>query len=531
MCMINKISVVEQKKLKNYNTKSAYQKEGRVNCPNFKGLGGITLAGIQACERMPMVNVAVIDLLSAILPRTLVESLTNPFAGFEAFRRESSGLIVNCLIPSIITLGIAKCINNFFMPKGSNLSGCWADSTLIDKAAEYYKKAKSDDKVQEALREILGNIEGFDGKEKVVFHEKLSAAELDNYAKELTKITQKSENGKEVSKIANEIIAKTHIAENIKIGGAKEVKASSVNTMLSDSVKYFREFQKAPQGTLIDDFAKQSKKLVRTKSLAGLTIILPLAISMQYINRWITEKASGVKGAPIYDDFGKKECEEGNKHAKEGLLKQKIISISSMLGVSLLSMMKMPSMNMLEFKGMFPTMDQARIISTATFASRMAAADDKNELAEATVRDIATFSSLYFLGDYAAKGAATIIQNQTGVTLLNETKKLDKNANILQKTWHWIKNINIKSSEEVFSKTENKLKKQGKTILEADKKIIKKEIEHAKNLRSACQIANLGVSLALLGIIIPIFTRNNTKKRHAQDLQLVKTNQSQQVGK
>ena len=45
-----------------------------------------------------------------------------------------------------------------------------------------------------------------------------------------------------------------------------------------------------------------------------------------------------------------------------------------MIGTALLSMMKKPSMNMLEFKGMFPTMDQARIISTATFASRMSAA-------------------------------------------------------------------------------------------------------------------------------------------------------------
>ena len=86
-----------------------------------------------------------------------------------------------------------------------------------------------------------------------------------------------------------------------------------------------------------------------------------------------------------------------------------------MIGVSLLSMMKMPSMGMIEFKGWFPTMDQARIISTTTFASRMAVADDKNELAEATVRDIATFSGLYFLGDYAGKATATAIEKNTGI--------------------------------------------------------------------------------------------------------------------
>ena len=108
--MIQKIGV--ENSSGNVNSSHArQQKEGINNNPSFKGLGAIALAGIQKCEQVPMINVAVIDMLSAILPRTIVESMTNWFAGFEAFRRESSGLIVNCLIPSIITLGIAKCLN------------------------------------------------------------------------------------------------------------------------------------------------------------------------------------------------------------------------------------------------------------------------------------------------------------------------------------------------------------------------------------------------------------------------------------
>ncbi len=222
---------------------------------------------------------------------------------------------------------------------------------------------------------------------------------------------------------------------------------------------------------------------------------------MQYINRWITEKSSGVKGAPIYDDFGKDQDEEIRAKAKEGLFKQKLISISSMVGVALLSMMKKPTLGMLEFKGIFPTMDQARIISTTTFASRMAAADDKNELAEATVRDIATFSSMYFLGDYVAKATATAIQKKTGITLLNDTKPLKGDENAMKKFWHWVKDVNIKSSEEVIGKK-------------------------AVNMRSACQAANLGVSLLLLGLVIPIFTRKNTQKKHAEALKAAHSDQS-----
>ena len=517
--MINKIGVDNTSRI---NSNNVRQKEQSKQNPNFKGVGAIALAGIQACERMPMVNVTVIDMLSAILPRTVVESQTNWFAGFEAFRRESSGLVVNCLIPSLVTLGIAKCINPAIMPNGTNMSRCWADSSLIDKASDYYKNAQSSDKVQESLKNILGNIEGFEGKNKIIFKDALSAEEIEKYSKELADLSRSTDGDravrKEIKKLSNKIVEKIHVADNIKIAdNEKIVNASSVNSMLEDSVKYFKEFQKSGIG--IDEFAQKSRKLVKAKSLAGLAVILPLAASMQYINRWITGKVSGVKGAPIYDDFGKeKDNVEETAKAKEGLLKQKLISISSMVGVSLLSMMKRPTMNMLEFKGMFPTMDQARIISTTTFASRMAAADDKNELAESTVRDIATFSGLYFLGDYAAKAAATLAQKSTGVSLLNDTKPLKGDENVAQKFWHWVKDVNIKSSEEVVSKTQQSL--NGAKPTEAQAKTIQKELKKACNMRSACQATSIGVSLALLGIIVPLYTRHKTKKKHAEALKL-----------
>lgn len=494
--MINKVSLENSTGSINSKTAGQHKKTVQQN-PNFKGLGAIALAGIQKCEQVPMINVAVIDLLSAILPRTIVESMTNWFAGFEALRRESSGLIVNCLIPSALTLGIAKLLNPAFMPDGVNMSRCWADKDLIQKAADYYDNSKSSDKVQESLKKLLGNIEGVDGTEKVNFANKLGENEVENYAKQLAEISRKkiknSEMRKEVGEITKKIVDKTKVSEHITVD---KVSAQSVGSMLEDSVKFFREFQRADGKISMADFAKKNKNFVRTKSLLGLAVVLPLAASMQYINRWITGKLSGTKGAPIYDDFAKVQDNiEENPEAKKGLLKQKLISISSMVAVSLLSLTKMPSWKMLDFKGMFPTMDQARIISTTTFASRMAAADDKNELAEATVRDIATFASLYYLGDVAAKGAATMIQKKTGTVLLNDMKPLDKDAGVWKKFKHWMKDVNIKSSKEVIG-------------------------QKAINYRSYCQVTNLGVSLALLGLIIPIFTRRNTKKKHEQALKL-----------
>lgn len=541
--MIDKIGV-ENKVNSNYYTLNSKSQDS--TSPNFKGgVVNVLMQGIQVCEQNPMINVAVIDMFSAILPRTFVESLTNWFAGFEALRRESSGLIVNCMIPSAITLGIAKLINNPIMPKGVDMSSCWADSNMINKFSDIYKSSNADDKIKDSLKTILKNIEGYEGSANVSYKDVLSEEDLETFTKRLKELTQKQkrkgqtnrafnkEFKKEIKALTDEIVAKTKVYENVKInGGTNPVKANTVEDILKSSVQFFREFQKSPAKTDIAEFAKKSKKLVRSKSLLGLAVVLPLAASMQFINRKITEKTSGIKGAPIYNDYGKENISINNDpEKKKGLIKQKIISMSSMLAVGLLSMMKMPSMNMLEFKGIFPTMDQARIISTTTFMSRMAAADDRHELAEATVRDIATFLSLYFLGDYAAKATATIIQKKTGVRLLNDTNPLKEGEKhgFFKKAWHWFKEVNLKSSKEVISNTEEELKSKGLTPNKAQKEIIAKELEKAKRYRSGCQVANLGVSLALLGLIIPIFLRKNTAKKHAEEVRLAHNSVSSNV--
>lgn len=166
-----------------------------------------------------------------------------------------------------------------------------------------------------------------------------------------------------------------------------------------------------------------------------------------------------------------------------------------MVGVAGLSMfMDRPSLKMFQFKGLFPTMDQARIISTATFASRMGAAEDKNELREATVRDIATFASFYFLGDYVAKGIATLLEKKNkDVHLINTLQKRKDGANIIQKFWHWAKHTTLKSSDELVTAKD-------------------------KKLRTMCQIGNIVFSLLSLGVFIPLYTRSKTNKKHAEEL-------------
>ena len=186
--MITRLGV-EDRNINSYR-KSTQKQNLEKKSPNFQAGGpwAALLWGIQDCEKNPMVNVAVIDMFSAILPRTFVESLTNWFAGFEAFRRESSGLIVNCLIPGVIAWGTALGLNKFVMPKGSNMASCWADNSLIDRATETFKNSNADDKVKDSLKDILSNIEGTHGNKKVLFKDVLSEQEISSYAEKLNNL-------------------------------------------------------------------------------------------------------------------------------------------------------------------------------------------------------------------------------------------------------------------------------------------------------------------------------------------------------
>lgn len=503
--------------------------------PGFKGIVDGFIAGVQMCEKHPMVNVSVLDLSTAIVPRTIIETCTgskkkdengntkrelNFYGGFEAFRREGSGLIINCLIPSFIVMGAAKLLQKPIMGKighNSNLTNVWANSDTIDKVKDFYAKAdgaNKEQKVYNTLKNMISSIEGVDGNAEKGGMKKFNNmySLLDDSVHKLAKIICADKfDSKAANKAYQDIVSKTHISENIKFEGDNKFFANSLESLTVDGSKLLHNLVKENISDTkgLGKYFSKAKALVTAKSLAGLGVIIPLAIAAQPINRWITRKMSGRKGAPIYSDFNdRKEDQELTPKQKAQLLKQKFISVGSMIGVAALSMiMDKPSKNLLQFKGLFPSMDQARIISTATFASRMAASEDRNELREATIRDIATFSSFYFLGDYAAKGIATAIEkHDPNARLLNRMQEAPKDANVLQKFWNWAKHTSIKSTDELATVKD-------------------------KKLRTICQIGNLAFSLLSLGVFIPLYTRTQTNKKRQQELAKLNEKQASNAGK
>ncbi len=502
---------------------------------NFTGLGSLALKGIQKCEEKPMINVAVLDLSTAILPRTFFETFIgskkkdengnetqerklNVMGGFEAFRRESSGLLINCIIPSYVVYGAAKLLNRPIMKSFnmSNLAGSWANGDTIQQVGKYYSSASGltkEDRVYASLKSMFDDIEGVNGhidegglkKFRDIFANDEGYNEaLKKMAKNI--VSDKPEKGftKEVYKY---LVEKSGIAENIRFVGDKGFFSSNLEHLCDSAGDIlhgaYKEnlvksaVEEVPESALaFDKYLSKAKKLVNAKSLAGLGVIIPLAIAAQPINRWITHKMSGKKGAPIYNDDQERIL---TPEEKKKLTMEKFVAVPMMWAVAGLSMlMDRPTLKMFQFKNIFPTMDQARVISAATFSSRLAAAEDSNELKENTIRDIATFSSFYFLGDYAAKGIATYLEknNKDGIKLINRLKSTEPDANILKRFWNWAKHTKMKSTDELGSIANEALRSK------------------AKNLRAFCQIGNLAFSLISLGVFIPIYTRTQTNKKN-----------------
>lgn len=505
--------------------------------PAFKGVGDLLIKGIQACEKEPMVNVSVLDLSTAILPRTFFETFIgskkkdengnekkerhlNIQGGFEAFRRESSGLIINCLIPGFIVAGVAslmqKPIMGHFTKHKAGLSHCWANDDALSKIEKYYKESNGADKetrIFNTLKNTFDNISGVTGDidkggEK---HFKDIFANDDEYINTLKKwaknIVSENPDKKINAEAYKAIITRTGISENIKFAGDKGYFSNNLQSLCDSMSKVLHNVAKLDvDDKNISEYFKRARKLVNWKSVAGLGVIIPLAISAQPINRWITHKLSGKKGAPIYNDDKERVL---TPEEKKKLTAQKFFAVPLMWGVAGLSMwMDRPSLKMFQFKNIFPTMDQARIISAATFSSRIATSEDSNELKENTIRDIATFSSFYFLGDYAAKAIATLLDKYNKDSqLLTHLKNSKEGDNIIKRFWNWAKHTSIKSTDEIMAIKDEVLRNKN------------------KNLRSICQLGNIAFSLISLGIFIPVYTRTQVNKKERERLEAMKKEQ------
>ena len=414
---------------------------------------------------------------------------------------------------------------------------------MNDKLQEVYKQAQESgavDKTKKYVEMALSSIEGLDGKTWVKYADK---ANMPEYKEAVSIITEAiSKNGgerKKLLKTAQGKLAGITKAESVlRFNGMAQANLEDTLRDVADLGSKFNFVKKQTVNNLaqangiateaqtaskvneaINNYGSKLKDFVNKKSLIGMGIVIAIAVSIQTINRAITRKQFKAEGAPIYKDFGKKDTtQKMDEKQKKKFFMKKLAAATGMYGLAAISMMKKPSLGMFQFSSIFPTMDQCRWIASSTFASRMIGAEDENELRETTVRDIASFAGLYFLGDYVKKGVASAIEalskTKAGknlfkeeIVLLNRKKEvakplLNEGASVVQKLGtqgvyrlkqlgNWIKNTDLKTANEVSN--------------------IK-----VRNLRNICRVADIAFSVVMLGILLPKYNRKVTERKVAE---------------
>ena len=529
-----KIQTVDRAKNQYLQQKKANVGGNKQQQQNFKGAGvdfafNMLDKGFSVLDKNAMIQVSFVDTVSTNIPRTLVDLKTGLAAAFETCRREFSGLFVNCLMPGLVVKGIADLLPKAQELKGTNVSNSWANGAAIDNLSQIYnsaQKANVPNKTREYVERALNSIEGLDGKNWVKYADKANAPEFQEAVDGITKAISSPKDRKTLLKNAqSKLVGLTKAESILRFNGKPQANLEETLRDIADMGSKFNTVKEkvgtADDKVLTDAINKYSsslKKFVNKKSLIGMGIVIGIAVSIQTINRAITRKQFNAEGAPIYKDFGKKDTtQKMDENQKKKFFGKKLVAGAGMYGLAALSMMKKPSLGMFQFSGIFPTMDQCRWIAASTFASRMLGAEDENELRETTVRDLASFAGLYFLGDYVKKGVASGIEALSktkngaklvgeNVVLLNRTKEVQKpiieqGASFAKKATsqigyrakqlgNWIKNTELKGASEVAN-------------------------IQTRNLRNICRVADIAFSVVMLGVLLPKYNRAVTEKKVA----------------
>ncbi len=506
------------------------------NQPQSSFTGGVDVAfnlldkGFKVLDKNAMIQVSFVDTVSTNIPRTLVDLKTGLAAAFETCRREFSGLFVNCLMPGLVVMGMAGLLPKAKELKNTGVVGSWANSDIIDKLKNVYKESQTSgakDVTRDFVSRAIGSLEGLDGKTWVKYSQK---ANLPEYQEAIDKITSAvsatGKNRKTLLKDAQTKLVGLTKAENVlKFNGTTQ---ANLEETLRDITDLGAKFNKAAEQNIsIDKYSSLLKKFVNKKSLIGLAVVIGIAVSVQTINRAITRKQFKAEGAPIYKDFGKKDTtQKMDEKQKKKFTAKKIASAVGMYGIAALSMMKKPTLGMFQFSNIFPTMDQCRWIAASTFASRMMGAEDENELRETTVRDLASFSGLYFLGDYVKKGVASAFEalskTKTGAKILGENVVLLNRRKEVEKP---ILEATAPLGKKVMTNIKYRTKQLGNWIKNTDLKTAA-EVSGTKtrNLRNLSRVADIAFSIIMLGVLLPKYNRSVTEKKVAAAKKLEEMN-------
>lgn len=509
--------------------------EQRKKTQNFGNGAGMVTAlgkGLQVLDANPMAAVTFLDVSTAIGPNTIIDAKErNPVQAFETFRRESSGLLINCLLPGGAALVVGRLMKARQLGKefgGIKAHRIWAGKDTINESTEQWKKLKGSKKenVNQFIKDAF-SIEKVQVNEKSALglnrKDKEALKKLDDVTKKISQAVIKAEKGD--TKIPDKLLKEAHKDFTEIYGNSKSLKVKTLDgkhletglkNYIRDNFALAKAFShEKVTADNIDKFSNGLKKMVSKKSAITMVGVGALALAMQKINRKITEKTSGQKGYQGYADNSVYVAP--TKEEKRKLWGSKGLAVAWMGALAAGAIGKVGG-NTFNFVGPQTTINQARSFALLTNTGRIAAAEDKNELKDTVLRDTMIFLNLYVLGDYVQKGVVGAVQkrykknHKIDLNLMNEGKPASELKTPFAKFTNWLRGKSVKSFDEI----------------EGTAKALPKELDGKnltklrKNIVTVANVSGIAYSLVALGIAMPLLIAKMTQKNRQKQLEQLK---------
>ena len=501
-------------------------------------LDGVITQSLIAIDTNPMVNAALVDIFSMVIPRTYVDTKErNKYAGAETFFREITGTFIVCLSSGILAKGISHLYNKFVNPEIQINPNSWVSNDSLGLLNHSWNKNKNSEKY---VSDILSNLSGTDGHKtstwqdidwkKAQWYDDAKWNKLQWKDAKFKGVQHKLKDGDAIVKTLAQIIdgkvdlkdakqllqiIEHRVTNALKVSGSVDVKlddkslSTSLHNLLRDTYDLGKNVFKN-KNINVEAAINKLSKMNKVKTLGALSVASILGLTNQYINRWITKKRTGTSAFVgdmdyiQYEDtsFAGGDTKSKNKMSfknsdeekgsKAKLWVWKFLASGGIVALAAIVMrIKNPKdfVKKLEFTSAITSGNAIKTVYTATLAGRFLAAKNETELRESATRDYLGFLNWLVFGGFVAKGVANLL-DKGQKNLFN----IHKDG---QSVKHWLNDIALKSHAEIAAKGEKFAKKN----------IWKLNLAHGSGLL---------YSTLALGILLPMLNIAITKKKHRE---------------
>ena len=451
------------------------------NTLSFSSSMGTLSKSLYTLSNNDMLNASFVDVFAMDTPRTIVETKNRgKQAGIEMGFREYTGTFIAEFSAAVFAIIASKFISKKLNPDIKVNSGSWITNNGLNVFSDIYNKSDKTPKsyVENLLNSMSGQV-GFETKNFADISQDKTKPVIDKLTNLITnKSLDKEVNKKTLTEVQDEIINLLGADNSIKIKSGKNEVSSNLTHALRDIVDsgkniFFAETKHAP-----NEIISKLKRMNNLRIGVAIPLSMTLAITNQYLNRYLTKKRTGIDNFVGENDYAQNVAFKNEKKKEKGLWLKKLLSA----GIFVLMLTKVMGVKKpvdfikkLEFDGPATSGNAIKTIYGTLILGRIFASKDSTELRETNVRDYLGFLNWLVLGGFVAKGIGQMLD-----------KKQEKLFNVSQKgkgIKHWLQNVSLKSQKEIIA--------QGGNV--------------KKNLRklNIAQMSGIAYSAIMLGVLLP----------------------------